>query len=222
MSTVNASLATYWHAHYLHAAHLAYPGVCRGHDLAVGWKVTNLDGISSRDYYWPQVNAWHDIPVLHVADDWDNGNYESCPKREGDGLCLVTDDGIGEATSGNVTSLAACILHVLVYPVDLARSDVRGKWRVPWAIDVDTGDLPALIRDGFVANLRRANLRSADLRRANLRGADLRGANLWGANLRGANLWGANLRGANLRGANASSVTVWPAGFDAAAAGVRT
>ena len=62
------------------------------------------------------------------------------------------------------------------------------------------------------ANLRGANLSSADLYGAYLSGADLRGANLRGANLRGANLYGANLCsaylcdanlcGADLRGAN--------------------
>ena len=41
----------------------------------------------------------------------------------------------------------------------------------------------------------------ADLRGANLRSADLLGADLRGANLRYARLLGANLQGANLRGA---------------------
>ena len=43
------------------------------------------------------------------------------------------------------------------------------------------------------ANLRGADLGSADLRDANLRGADLRNANLWDANIRGADLRGADL-----------------------------
>ena len=62
---------------------------------------------------------------------------------------------------------------------------------------------------GVRANLRSANLRSADLSGANLRsadlsGADLSGANLSGANLRSADLSGANLSGADLRSANLS------------------
>ena len=48
------------------------------------------------------------------------------------------------------------------------------------------------------ANLRNADLRNADLQGANLRNADLRNANLQGADLRNANLQGANLQGANL------------------------
>jgi len=45
---------------------------------------------------------------------------------------------------------------------------------------------------------------------------------LRGADLRGAGLSGANLGGADLEGANASGATVWPDGFDPAAAGMRT
>lgn len=57
----------------------------------------------------------------------------------------------------------------------------------------------------------------ADHRRVDLRGADLRGANL-----RGADLGGADLRSANLRGAYYTAWTVWPLGFDAAAAVARS
>lgn len=46
-----------------------------------------------------------------------------------------------------------------------------------------------------------ADLRNADLGSANLGGANLRNADLGGANLGGADLRGANLRGANLGGA---------------------
>ena len=52
------------------------------------------------------------------------------------------------------------------------------------------------------ANLQNADLRSADLRSANLQNADLRSANLWNANLQGADLWNANLWNANLQGAD--------------------
>jgi len=49
------------------------------------------------------------------------------------------------------------------------------------------------------AVLGRANLRDADLRSANLQGAELGGANLQNADLRSADLRGANLEGADLR-----------------------
>ena len=60
---------------------------------------------------------------------------------------------------------------------------------------------------GKKADLRNANLRSADLCGADLRDADLRNAGLYGADLRGADLRDAdlhyaNLRNADLRGAN--------------------
>ena len=61
------------------------------------------------------------------------------------------------------------------------------------------------------ADLRDANLRSADLRGANLRSADLRSADLQGANLRSADLWDASLQSANLQGAN-----LWDASLQSA------
>ncbi len=70
------------------------------------------------------------------------------------------------------------------------------------------------------ADLRSANLRSASLSGANLRSASLSGANLRSANLSGANLSGADLYGANLYGAQYSQGTLFPAGFDAKAAGM--
>jgi hypothetical protein len=75
------------------------------------------------------------------------------------------------------------------------------------------------------ADLYGANLSGADLYRVDLYGADLSGANLYRAdlyraNLSRADLHGANLSGANLSGGRADKYTVWPEGFDAAAAGV--
>jgi len=55
------------------------------------------------------------------------------------------------------------------------------------------------------ANLRSADLRSANLRYANLRSADLSFADLSSANLRSADLSSANLRSADLRSADLSS-----------------
>ena len=54
---------------------------------------------------------------------------------------------------------------------------------------------------GVRADLRDADLCSANLRRADLRGANLRGADLCDADLRGANLSGADLGDATLSGA---------------------
>jgi uncharacterized protein YjbI with pentapeptide repeats len=89
------------------------------------------------------------------------------------------------------------------------------------------------------ASLRNASLFEADLSSADLRGADLTDANLSGAKLAsvdlrhaivagarlGADLGGLDLSqtdvaGADLRGATADSQTVWPHGFNPAAAGV--
>ena len=65
--------------------------------------------------------------------------------------------------------------------------------------DLRSADLyGAELRD---ANLYGADLRGAELRYANLYGADLRGAELRYADLYGANLYGADLRYADLRGA---------------------
>ena len=60
-------------------------------------------------------------------------------------------------------------------------------------------------------NLRCANLRDANLSGANLYGADLRCANLRDANLSGANLYGADLCYANLSGANLSGANLYGA-----------
>jgi hypothetical protein len=200
--------------------------------LAVGWKITHTDGTTRGagrpDYFWGLVGP-HQSAVLHVSDNWDADHRGSCPSRPGDGLCVATS--ISKVGSGGVP-LASCIGHVLVYPADLARSDEPGKFRAPWVVQVESFDV---LRVLALANLRGADLRGANLRGANLRGANLRGANLRGANLGdadlgdadlgGANLLGADLRGANLRGAdlggaNASQYTLWPNGFDHAAAGV--
>jgi BTB/POZ domain-containing protein KCTD9 len=66
------------------------------------------------------------------------------------------------------------------------------------------------------AYLTRANLRGANLTRANLKGAEL-----YGAYLTGANLDEANLDEANLYEAIYNTETIWPTGFDPAAAGAR-
>jgi len=123
----------------------------------------------------------------------------SCPRAEGDGLCVALD-WKGMASGGNQ---ALCLL-VVAYRKDEARGDEPGKLRVPQVAIVDTLDGARWLRDNaaWYANLYGADLRGADLRGANLYGANLRGADLRGANLRGANLYGADLYGADLYGAN--------------------
>jgi hypothetical protein len=95
------------------------------------------------------------------------------------------------------------------------------------------------LRGAFLvgANLQSALLGGAHLQGASLRDADLRGAFLVYAQLSDVSLHGTDLRGADLRcaqleearhlehahlrGAVADTKTRWPAGFDAAAAGVQ-
>ncbi|WP_307036520.1 pentapeptide repeat-containing protein [Streptomyces canus] len=67
-----------------------------------------------------------------------------------------------------------------------------------------------------------ADLRATDLTGAELTGADLNGTRLDQADLRGADLTGTEASRASLSGAVADAATIWPAGFDAAAAGVIT
>ena len=193
-------LRTWWHPYYLHAARTAFPDITAGHDLAVGWKLTSVTGRTTNDYYWPLVDGDNDLPVLHEATDWDDGNHYSCPLRPGDGLCLVTTS-VCEASSGGLR-LSSATGHVLVYPADLVQSDIDGKYRTPWCIDVDAFDPIALIRAGFMADLSGADLSEANLSAANLSGANLSAANLYRANLSGADLSAANLSEANLYGAN--------------------
>ncbi len=71
-------LCTYWHAHYIEAARLAYPDVCADHELTVGWKLTHSDGTTRNGYYWPLVNGDHDLPVLHQATAWNPKNTGAC------------------------------------------------------------------------------------------------------------------------------------------------
>ena len=66
--------------------------------------------------------------------------------------------------------------------------------------------------DLYAANLYAANLGGADLYAANLYAANLGGADLRGANLRGANLYAANLRGANLAAADGITFNAGPSG----------
>jgi hypothetical protein len=66
-----------------------------------------------------------------------------------------------------------------------------------------------------------ANFEGADFRGASLRRAQFGRANLRGARLENANLTGAELGLADLQGATYNNATVFPAGFDAIARGLR-
>ena len=209
MTDSTVTMRDWWTGHYLTAARNAYPDLCATHELAVGWKLTHPDGTTHAGYYWPLVNGEHDIPVAHVADNWDARNSGSCPSRPGDGLCLVESGAnVVPASSGGVP-LACSVGHVLVWPVDLARSGEAGKWRAPWVVDVDCFRPLDLIRVGFM---------SANLAWANLAGAYLAGADLAGADLAGANLAGATLSRATLAGAYGTPAS-WPTDYNPTAAG---
>jgi len=197
-----SELYEYWNAHYIAAAQAAFPEITGRHKLAVGWKLTNLDGTTHGGYYWPLVNGDHDLPVLHQADNWKPTNLESCPSQPGDGLCLIPQgQPVREATSGGCRFTSA-IGHVLVYPTGLSLGSLDKK-RAPWVIDVDCFK-PAEALAMLAKFTKWADLSGADLSGANLSGANLYGANLSGANLSEANLSRANLSGANLSGADLS------------------
>ena len=85
------------------------------------------------------------------------------------------------------------------------RANLRGA-------DLGSADLSSANLRG--ADLSSADLGSADLSSANLRGADLSGADLSSADLSSADLSGANLRGADLSSADLSSANLRGADLD--------
>jgi len=129
-------------------------------------------------------------PILVGSSEWE-------AKR----ACLVIADA-GKTVDG--------FLSTLRYAADLSIANLRSA-KLSFA-DLSSADLS-------IANLRSADLRFADLRSANLRSANLRSADLRSADLRSANLRSADLSFADLRSARFDRLTVWPDGFDAAAAG---
>ena len=84
------------------------------------------------------------------------------------------------------------------------RADLR--WANLRSANLSWADLRSA--DLSSADLRSANLRSADLSSANLSSANLRSANLSSADLRSADLSSADLRSANLRSADLSSANL--------------
>jgi uncharacterized protein YjbI with pentapeptide repeats len=114
-------------------------------------------------------------------------------------------DGLVLAYLRGVDLCGAFLSGADLFAADLAAADLRGA---------DLGE----------AHLGSADLSGADLSRANLLGADLSWADLKGATLRGADLKRADLRGARLQGADLTDAvydayTLWPKGYDPAAAG---
>lgn len=104
---------------------------------------------------------------------------------------------------------------------DLRRADLTGTWLAGANLidaDLHQADLRSAIL--WHARLDGADLRATDLTGADLTGAVLKGTRLEQADLRGTDLTGTDPAAAGLTGAVADATTVWPAGFDAAAAGV--
>jgi hypothetical protein len=164
------------------------------------------------------------------------GHHDIQDEHEG---CAM--DAIAWAATGEITDMPACVHPILAREVhqinDADHTTEADRWLIvreggPLLVGSNEWDANRVLHviarcgvtaAGFVAALSMqpgANLSGADLSRANLYGANLSGANLSGADLSRANLYGANLYGADLYGANADKYTVWPDGFDAAAAGV--
>lgn len=161
--------------------------ISEGHTLPEGYdswgvKSVGFDGRTKHGFEWPAPGG---ETARYELDDHES----SCPRRQGDGLCVATT-WAGMASGG---FRAFCLLLV-AYRSAEARGDEEGKLRVPQIAVVARLDGEAVAR----RDLQGANLRGADLGGANLRRADLEGANLQGANLQGADLRSANLRGADL------------------------
>ena len=166
-----------------------------------GVKSVGFDGRTKHGYLWPAPGYATERLEL-------DPHESSCPKREGDGLCVATS-WKGMASGGY---RAFCILLV-AYRSSEARGNETKKLRVPQVFVVDRLDGEKIVRESFAgadlygAYLSGADLRGADLHDANLHNADLRYANLRsaylsGADLHEANLYGAYLSGADLRYAN--------------------
>ena len=167
-----------------------------GRDLPEGFdswgiKSTRPDLTTKNGFQWPFPGG-----VAEAANMLDHNS--SCPRSDGDGLCVATS-WKGMASSG----FPARTLLLVAFNSAESRSDEPGKLRTKSVAVVGLIDGEALVREkGAGAYLRGADLGGADLRGADLRGAYLRGADLGGADLRSANLWGADLWGAYLRGAD--------------------
>ena len=144
-------------------------------------------------------------PILVGSSEWE-------AKR----ACLVIADA-GRTVDGFLSALryAADLSFADLSFADLSFADLSSA-------DLSIADLRSAdlrFADLSFANLRSADLSAADLRSADLRSADLRSANLRFADLSSADLSSADLSSADLSSARFDRLTVWPDGFDAAAAG---
>ncbi|TDT31133.1 pentapeptide repeat-containing protein [Naumannella halotolerans] len=176
--------------------------ITKDRELPDGWdtwgiKSTRPDLTTRNGFQWPFPGGVAEAP--NMLDH--NG---SCPREEGDGLCVATT-WAGMASGG----FPARTLLLVAYNMADARGDQVGKCRVPRVAVVDLVDGERLVRDhGANSYLRGANLSGANLRGADLSEADLRGADLSGADLSGADLSEADLRGAYLSGADLSDANL--------------
>jgi uncharacterized protein YjbI with pentapeptide repeats len=139
------------------------------------------------------------------------------PERKGLVLRFLSDSGLVDKAKSKIDLEGANLRDAFLYEARLSGTDLSG----------------ALVGDAFLAGADLsgadlscalggdANLARADLTGANLTGAYLVVANLAFANLNGADLSGADLTGADLFGALADAQTIWPDGFDFAAAQVK-
>ena len=183
-----------------------------------GFRAVHGDFTSSHGYRWPYPGQTAHAP-LPEGREFSRG--DPCPQFDGDGLCVaMTWRG---AASGGI-SAATCL--IVEWDDEHVLGSDENKVRVSQCRVVEVLDVPLLARAGYLqdADLRgaflgHAILRDANLQDANLRDANLRDVNLQDADLRDAYLWGVDLRGAYLWGVEVSPNTVWPDGFDPAAAG---
>ncbi|WP_371524883.1 pentapeptide repeat-containing protein [Streptomyces sp. NBC_01283] len=115
----------------------------------------------------------------------------------------------------------ADLTNVHLQGARLQRVDLSGTWLVR-AILLGADLRQASMRSVLLchARLDDADLRAADLSNADLTAAVIGAARFELADLRGAVLTGTDLTGATFTKAVADATTVWPQGFDAAAAGV--
>lgn len=115
----------------------------------------------------------------------------------------------------------ADLTNVHLQDARLRRVDLSGTWLVR-AVLLGADLRQASLRSVLLchARLDGADLRATDLSNADLTAAVVGGARFEMADLRGAVLTDTDLTGATLTGAVADTTTVWPRGFDAAAAGV--
>jgi hypothetical protein len=157
--------------------------------MVLGWRIVHPDLTSRGGFRWGFPGQWTEAPGPIKR------HKGSCPKDEGDGICVARS--WSGAMSGSIRS-QTCLL--VAYEPKAVLGEDHEKVRVRRALVLDVFNATAGV--GPRAYLAGAYLAGANLTGAYLAGAYLAGANLTGANLFEANLFEANLFGANLTGAN--------------------